>query len=421
MSILDREYLEDYEQRERSRFEKFSNDIHEGKFSLRKDRYPPDEYFVNLNRPVATTTSGTTRRSDIWAQIPFSGSLILLLEPLSEPYFEKIYFPISDIPEIIDFIRETGRLQVALSAYPLLYQGFDHLAPFFTELRPPCLFGVPPSIYGNKKEIRQAQTAFYTLAKVKYFDFLDKIGRLSHPRHSSVIYKGGAIIYTYLRLCHYSIAEDIENLLIDDPPKAFLLLKICQHFITGPLGDLRSDLINYSCETTKEALNLPLVYQPQEISFPCEIGKFLLKKLTYAAQDMRACYDLIDHYDAYDLMKVQESLNDAIVTKHPDIVNKSIEEFSEILDNVWNDSTIPRQIKNLKRGLPVSIAAIGTAVSAFTGGIEGFLAGLGFSVGAKFLDAEIEGLSERLVKFLARSYQANVYDFKKKYKNRIAK
>lgn len=48
-----------------------------------------------------------------------------------------------------------------------------------------------------------------------------------------------------------------------------------------------------------------------------------------------------------------------------------------------------------------------------------FLAGLGFSVGAKFLDVEIEGLSEKLVKFFARSYQANVYDFKKKYEHRI--
>jgi hypothetical protein len=86
---------------------------------------------------------------------------------------------------------------------------------------------------------------------------------------------------------------------------------------------------------------------------------------------------------------------------------------------MWNDPTIPKKIKNLRRGIPISIAAIGPAISAFAGGVAGFLSGLGFAVGSKFLDVEIEGLSERIAKFFSRSYQANVYDFKKKYKGKI--
>jgi len=37
------------------------------------------------------------------------------------------------------------------------------------------------------------------------------------------------------------------------------------------------------------------------------------------------------------------------------------------------------------------------------------------------IDAETEGLSEKLAKLRTKSYQANVYDFKEKHKDRIVK
>lgn len=80
-----------------------------------------------------------------------------------------------------------------------------------------------------------------------------------------------------------------------------------------------------------------------------------------------ACNELIDEYAAYDLQKVTESLNQAIVTNHPGIVNKSAKELSEILDNVWNDKTIPRRIEGIKIGIPPSIAAIGGVAGRLSG------------------------------------------------------
>jgi hypothetical protein len=41
---------------------------------------------------------------------------------------------------------------------------------------------------------------------------------------------------------------------------------------------------------------------------------------------------------------------------------------------------------------------------------------ISFSVGAKILDVEIEGLTENVAKLFTKSYQANIYGFKKTYR-----
>ena len=421
---MDKEYLEDYDAKEVREYELLKKKIQEGKFDFERDEYPPADRFRNLQEPVAhALTPEAHRGTNIWAQVPFSGSLVIDISPLSEDQFEQFYFKVSEIPKIVDFIRETGRLQITLSSYPLMYQGFNYLDPIFEELNPPYYGGMPNFVFGDEKEMKMATESFWALAHVRFLDFIKEISQGTSSQLLFSLVNKSLNGYVRLKLCHSfkPIVEDIENLMIDDPRIAFLLLHTYRLFITDPIDELLSTVYNTTLGDMKIAQALPLVYQKENIRFPCEIGKFLFKRLTCAPQGIRACNQLIDHYDSYDLRKVQESLNEAIVTNHPEIVNKNTEELSEILDNVWNDPTIPRQVKNLKRGVPMSIAAIGSAVSAFTGGLEGFLAGLGFSVGAKFLDVEIEGLSERLVKFFARNYQANIYDFKKKYKGKIAR
>jgi len=414
---LDREYLEDYEQKENEEFRRLvMKRIEKGKFDFKKDRYPPDNRFIKLHKPVAYIDD----TKNIWAQIPFSGSLIIALTPVTRYDFERSYFQISDIPKVIDFIRETGKLQMVLAESPRWYQGLDFLDKIFEELKPPVIGYVPLSLYENEKEIQKAQETFHTLAHLKLIDVLQKDIIPRRPsRYFAYALEGMCATYTFLGVGSYSIVENIENLLADDPYQAIHLLDICNRFIEIPTLNLRYDLENFSLDKIGEVKSLPLIYQPKEIRFPCEIGKFLLKKLTYAAQDMRACYYLMDNYDAYDLQKVQSSLNEAIVTNHPEIVNKSAKELSEILDNVWNDKTIPRRVKGLQIGIPLSMAAIGCVAAGPVGATGGFLAGLGYSVADKFIDLETEGLSERIAKLKTKSYQANIYDFEQKYKAKI--
>jgi hypothetical protein len=422
LSILDREYLEDYQQKAKAEFKKFSRRIQEGKFDFRKDRYPPNERFVKLEEPVAMGSFFAANLDDVWAQLPFCGSLVLKIPQYPLNLFERILFKASEIPKVIDFIKETGRLQVVLATNLLAYEGLDYLDPFFKELNPPVDSGLPLEFLATEKELQEAFVTFHALAEVRFFGYLRQAAQeYGRPQAFRTLALAMQETYAALKLGRYIIVEDIEDLLVADPEKAFALLCVSQTFIKNPIINLRYDLTNFTLEDIRISKVLPVVYQPQELWFPCEIGKFLVEKLTYAPQGLRACNELIDHYDAYDLQKVQESLNEAIVANHPDIINKSAEEFSEILDNVWNDPAVPRRIKNLRRGIPMSVAAIGAAVSAF-GGIGGFLAGLGFNVGAAFLKADIERLSEKVGKFFAkRSYQANVYDFKKKYEHRIVR
>lgn len=421
---MDREYLEDYAQREEAEYEKLVlKRIREGKFDFEKDKYPPDNRFVNLQYPVALASYWSSNWSNIWAQVPFCGSLTLMIPPVPKSGFEREIFKVSDIPKIIDFIKETGRLQVIVHGDLYAYEGLDYLDPFFEELKPPTNAGAPIEILGDEKEVKRLETAFLTLAEVKFIDLLIEVFR--HEGFSS---KGIASqleldcgTYVALKLMKYEIAEEIENLMIDNPAEAILLIPWCQDFLSSPICDLRATLKNYTFEEIKMARSfLSSVYKPREIRFPCEVGKFLLRKLTYAPQGMRACYHMIDNYSAYDLQKVQESMNKAIAENHPDIVNKKTEELSQILDNVWNDKAVPRRIKGLQIGIPLSMAAIGSVAAGPIGTAGGFLAGLGYSVADKFIDLGTEGLSERLAKLKTKSYQANIYDFKKKYKAKIA-
>lgn len=104
---------------------------------------------------------------------------------------------------------------------------------------------------------------------------------------------------------------------------------------------MRSDLRNFTSEEDK-LTQIPLVYQPSSKQFPCEIGKFLIRKLTYAPYGLDACKELMYPYDAHDLQKIQRSLNEGVITNNPDILNKNVSALSEILDNIWNDKTISR-------------------------------------------------------------------------------
>lgn len=421
---MDREYLEDYEQREEAEYKELVlKRIREGKFDFKKDKYPADNRFVNLQYPVALASYWSTNWSNIWAQVPFCGSLVLMIPPFPKRQFERELFKISDIPKIIDFVKETGKLQIMVHSHLHAYEGLDFLDPFFEELKPPTYVGAPIEILEDKKEVQRLAEAFLTLAEVKYVGLLKEIGRSEEYSSTGIASSLQLDCDTYvaLKLLKYEIAEKIENLLIDEPAEAFFLLSWSGDFLSSPICDLRATLKNYTFDEIKMArFLLSPVYKPQEIRFPCEIGKFLQRKLTYAPQGMRACYHMLDNYSAYDLQKVQESLNKAIVENHPDIVNKKTEELSQILDNVWNDKTVPRRIKGLQIGIPISMGALGSVAAGPIGMAGGLLAGLGYSVADKFIDLGTEGLSERLAKLKTRSYQANIYEFKKKYKSKVA-
>jgi hypothetical protein len=426
---MNREYLMDYELKEKEELERLLlRKLENGTFSLERDKYPTKERFFKFAEPVAVFTPLLTETNRIWATIPFSGSLVVEIAPVTKSEFEETYFEASMIPEVIDFIKETGRLQVALNFPATSYEGLDYLDPFFTELRPPYLTLAPVTVLGNQKDIGKASEVFSTLASIRYVDYL----RTSSRSRTLFLEMLNRDMYTYvcLKLGNHALVEYIENLLVDCPRLAELAIGICKNFVTDPAREVFSGLTNYSREAVNLSRVLPEDERPKEIRFPYEIGKFLMEnKLTFAPYGLEACKDIIYHYEAYDLQKVQNALNDGIVQNRPDIASKSAKDLLEILDNVWNDKTIPKRIKNIEIGVPVSIAAIGGIVAGLSGLVAGgFLSELGFRViekatekyAEKLFGVRGEGLAERIGKMRSKSYQINIYDFKKKYKGKIA-
>lgn len=87
ISELDREYLEDYEQKEKAEYEKLAKRIIDGTFDLERDRFPPDERFIKLQKPVSDTTARASSWEALWSQVPFCGSLVLYISPVSSSVF----------------------------------------------------------------------------------------------------------------------------------------------------------------------------------------------------------------------------------------------------------------------------------------------------------------------------------------------
>lgn len=316
MSVLDRDFLEDYKCRENEYYDHFVKDIFEGKFVLGKDESPYKSRYIKLQRPVAELhrSNESAFRENIWAQIPFNGSSIIALPAFSKVNFEEELFEVKDIPRLVEFVKETGRLQFALSDDIMAYEALDYLDPIFSELKPPAYHLTPMGAFASEEEIQSATRTFTTLADVSFTGFLDfRVREGLVPFQSTMsTYMGAQMTYVTLKLTKNSLAEEAENLLVDDPIQAIRLLAIANIFIEIPAWNLLADSHNYPLDRIKEAATLMSNAPPFKIHFNNEIGKFLLKKLTYAPCSLDACKELMYHYDRYDLQKVQGSLTQAI-------------------------------------------------------------------------------------------------------------
>jgi hypothetical protein len=340
---------------------------------------------------------------------------------------------VSEIPEIVDFVKEKGRLQFTLSDYLPDYEGLDFLDPIFTELNPPTVTGLRfMDFMPNDRAFTVAAQTFRTFAKGRFEEILRRMTShyytyLSHSisnpsKETERAMEMYGEAFMFLKGIQHPLINQIENLMVDNPIEAVSLLGLAIIFIERPLYNTRCDLTNFSLGEIHWAhQDLPPEYRLRELRFPCEIGKFLFKKLTIAPSNLRSCYELLDHFHSYDLQKAIEALNDGIILNHPDIVNKTAEELSEILDAIWKDTGVCKRITGLKIGMPLLAAAAGFVAGGPIGAAgAGLLEQLGFKVADKavstLFDSQTTGLSERVAKKLRmRSYQINLYDFKKKY------
>lgn len=417
-----KEFLEDYEAQELKDYERFKKKFMEDKFGS-EDTFPSTDRFHELRKPISRLfhLGKFSAKDKIWSRIPLSGSTICGLPSFPESLFEEMMgFSVKQIPEIIDFVKDTGKLQFVLRHYPTAFQHAHFLEPILTELRPPLGVNFPPDAFFGKQQFQRHMVEFDTLAEFKVKPSILKwsIETTGSPRNSEVLLGGYRHTYACLKGLDYrDIVDELEDSLLRDAGEAAMIILMGGILITQPLFDplarsfiVDGNLYDYAVEFAKaHLLDIP------KPNFPGEIGEFLIRKLVHCAPSLDTCKQLIFKYEDQDVYKVALALNQGVIENRPDVVSQSSKDLSLVLDHIWKDKRFANRVKGLKIGVPVLFGVIGTLAGGFLGGIGGLLTGLGFSVGDKFIGAMSEGPAEKIAKFRSPSWELILYDFKKKY------
>lgn len=410
---MDIEYLKDYHAKENERLNKFLDIQFKGNSNI---SYPNNNRFHKLKQPVGRASYTC---DSIWPQIPLYGSLIIGICPIAESLFYKAHgFEKKDFEKLIDFSKDTGKVQFLINGNPEEYVGLDFLSLLFEELHPPISYKLQQNYLLNNKNYYTEYDALVRLPSQNGMNFIDSqksIAGFGATRYNlNDMSDETFFYYAFLKEFGYNeIIEYFENLLVLDSLKAFNFLAGIGALIVEPKIDAyKSDHIYSFEDLTKLSCgsNIESMGGTNNIH---EIGEFLLNKLTFMPESFDACKDVIARYDQEDLYKVSASLHKGVNESNPDIICKNNIELSEILENVWSDAKLENRIKDVNYGIPISMALVGTLASGVLSGGVGLLAGLGLTGVSEIINQE--SIGETLVKKTVPNHIVNIFDFKKKY------
>ncbi len=272
---MDQEELEDYESRERHEFDRYLEELHRG----RAVTYPANR-FNKLAFPVARRAN----QCSLWAQIPLYGSLIIPIFPVDKTDFRQIHgFEWNDFPKLVDFWKDTGRIQFVLGGSPLLYRGLDYLDAILKE-RPPVVWANFPHENFDPKVLTKWRLEFQTAARTAFLpDFLDTFegGGFRTDAAYSRLHEL-ELAYVWLRANGYDhVAEQIIESMVVEPEKAHAILYFYRATLVLPSIQSMPMITNMSYEDLREFRTIGGALIPtRDVLFPAEIGAFLLRKVT---------------------------------------------------------------------------------------------------------------------------------------------
>lgn len=417
-----KEFLEDYEAKELEDYERFKKKFIDDNFGP-EDTFPSVDRFPELRKPISRLfhLGKYSAKNRIWSRIPLSGSTICGLAPFPETLFEETTgFSVKQIPEVINFVKDTGKLQFVLRHYPTAFLDTQFLEPILTEIRPPVGVNFPPDALFGKQQLQKYMIEFDTLAESKVIPSIVSwsIETTGSTKNAEVLIGQYRHTYACLKgLGYQDIVDELEYALLTDVGMTLMIIVMGGLLITQPFSDpltrsftIDADLYDHAVEYAKtHLLDIP------KPSFPGEIGEFLIRKLVHCAPSLDACKHLIFKYEDGDVYKLAQALNQGIVKNKPDAVSQSSKDLSMVLDDIWKDKRLTNRVKELRIGVPVLFGVIGTLACGLSGGIGGLLTGLGFSVVDKFIGGMSEGMAKKISKFTSPNWELVIYDFKKKY------
>jgi hypothetical protein len=136
-----------------------------------------------------------------------------------------------------------------------------------------------------------------------------------------------------------------------------------------------------------------------------------MTKCTHYPESLESCKNLVDRYEENDLYEVYTALNNAIFDRKDTSIIQRKNEMEEILDNVWNDTTIKSNATVYRYGINITCGIIGY----YLVGTFGLMGSLGLSVLGSTKSKYLDEFSELISKKIASPYMATIYDFKKEY------
>jgi hypothetical protein len=360
----------------------------------------------------------------IWNFIPLSRTLVVSIAPASsQAVFEKYHgFKIDEIPDIVEYVRNTGKLQFVLRSPPLNYEHMDFLEPIFVHLKPPLKLSFQPEIYFDPKEVKKYRVKFYELAKTIYIPHLKKwsLNEVGSTYAINEMLESNSVHYAYLRGLGYDqLVDEIQAALISNVNRYHMLL-ILSDLLIRPLDDPLQMIHLLDAEFGEKqsrflGINNLSPSTHVRLKFPGEIGRFLFKRLIHATPTLESCKQLTYLYGEEDLYKVGHALNQAIKANKSEIIKEKSEEISTILENIWKDENVTKRIMGTRIGIHILFAALGAVSHELVGFGAGLLTSLGFDIADELFKFKDNTISERMGKAFSSSYEAIIYDFKKKY------
>ena len=216
--------------------------------------------------------------------------------------------------------------------------------------------------------------------------------------------------YAFLRyLGLKDIADTFIEYFLSDPKSSRDYLITAYDLLADPLIDPFNANPSFCIEKILDASRMGITI-PDRLSFP-EIGSFLIKKCTHYPESLEACKRLIDRYEENDLYNVYSALNDAVIDRNDSLIIQKKDSVNEILDNVWEDTTIASNATVFRYGIDITCGTVGYCLGEPS---LGLLASLGLRVADRgnYIDQFSESISRRI----ASPYMATIYDFKKEYR-----
>ncbi len=420
---MNAEYLEDYEKKELGYYMKSFSNLRSGKIDNAKTILDRGR-FSKLKNPVAYSEGPEINHYSV---IPFYGSTIVPVYATRESNcYESNGFEARELDKLIDFSKDTGKLQFVLASSPSNYIGLDYLEPLFIELEPPQHTKVHPSYFMPKDIFDEYYAEFDVLASTWFKNSIIEYFCQNYPRNAAInIYQSFAGTYMCLKFFGFDAYSDIiiekmmekNTILID-------YIELCDLFLIRQLVEIFDYIPNYS----KDRLNRitrKMKYDNNtdnkqkknvgNFTFPYEIGNHLIDKLTYNPGDFYGCLDIIEKYKQNDLQKLIADFDNAVKLKQIDIIEKSSEEIGIVFDNIWDEAKkIQHDHNNLNILIPVSIGTVGI-ISTILGNQPGILSSLGLLVADKAFPQFSEEIINKILKNGYENYVLSIFDFQKKY------